>query len=94
MTLLQVSKKWSATRPLEALELKLQEAVIVFDQEKRAILAPGQRIENAPGPQGVGYLQATDEEINLLREAGYSLPDWRKLSISDLRRQYPDWSSK
>jgi hypothetical protein len=38
-----------------------------------------------------GYFQATDDEITILRQGGYELPDWRALTIVDLSSQFPDW---
>lgn len=34
---------------------------------------------------------ATDEEIEVLRQNGYALADWRNLSIADIAEQYADW---
>jgi hypothetical protein len=85
--------------PIAALELFLREADILFDKEQRAILAimdhlRSQQIVASPGPKGVGYFQATDDEIDILTKAGYSLPDWRKLTVVDLGHQYPAWNSQ
>jgi len=73
----------------------LEAAEILFDKGRNPILTISSRfsktIADAPGPRDCGYFQAADDEIEILKGAGYTLPDWRELKISDLALQYPAW---
>ena len=39
----------------------------------------------------IGYWNATDDEMDILRRNGYPLADWRNLSIAEIAKQYPEW---
>jgi len=81
-------------RKVEALSLRLRSATILFDQGRNPILAVSElfskmTISPPPGPSWSGYFRATDDEIEILRAAGYTLPDWRELRIGELALRYP-----
>jgi hypothetical protein len=86
-------------QPVESLELSLREANILFDDQQRPILVvtaySSTHITTPHSPhwtlRQAGYFQATDDEIDILRQGGYQLPDWRALTIVDMSGQFPDW---
>jgi len=110
MTLLSISTEFKrpnirdereyteAERPIKSLKLTLEQADIVFNKEHKALLAVtsffGRRIVSIPGGRGLGYLEALDDEIEILKKGGYSLPDWRQVKVVDIRNQYPAWNSE
>src|SRR5271157_919327 len=104
MTLLEISTKRKRGRlfqpeeelPIETIELMLLEANILFDKQQAilVITSPysGSKEVVTPDHWTVhhsGYFQAADDEMNALRQAGYQLPDWRELTMADIRHQYP-----
>jgi hypothetical protein len=85
-------------QPVESLELSFREANILFDGQQHPVLVVtvyGTTHITTPGGHWslheAGYFQATDDEVNTLRQVGYELPDWRALTIVDLIRAHPDW---
>jgi len=89
-------------RTVQALELKLLEANILVDQQRPVLVIVGPydlKTKQIAAPDHwalhrAGYFDATEDEMNTLRQAGYQLPDWRELTITDLRRLHPMWTSK
>ena len=82
------------TRTINSIGLSLVEAEIFFDRHGNAKLMEkgilGTRMLSSASD--VGYWKATDEEIDSLRRNGYTLPDWRTISVADIAKQYPDWA--
>jgi hypothetical protein len=83
------------TRRIESIQLSLVQAEIFFDQHGNAkvmekSMYSTQMLSSASA--SMGYWEATDEEIDILRRSGLPLADWRNLSVADIAKQYPDWA--
>ncbi|MGD1096349.1 MAG: hypothetical protein ABSB35_30700 [Bryobacteraceae bacterium] len=84
------------TRRIGSIQLSLIDAEILFDKDGTAKLMSkddvwGMRLFGVNTSGSVGYWEATDEEMATLRRSGYSLADWRNLSVADIAKQHPDW---
>jgi hypothetical protein len=79
---------------IESIKLSLIEAEIFFDQQGAAKLMEKSKFfgtQMLMSTSDIGYWNATDDEMDILRKNGYPLPDWRNLSIADIAKQYPEW---
>jgi hypothetical protein len=72
----------------ESVELRLLEAEILFDQQRTPVLvaqpyrgSSDKEVTPPPGPTWLGYFNATDDEVETLRKAGYTLADWRHVAL-------------
>jgi hypothetical protein len=79
---------------IKSLELSLIEAEIFFDEHGNAEVMEKSKFatRTLSGTSGICYWKATDEEIDILRRNGCTLPDWRDLGVADIAEQHPNWA--